>query len=475
MKNITMTLASASALLLAPQAKLAIAQTPDAVTHKGVSDTPAYSTPENPWLVDTAVLSYQESGRVSALKPVIGLSKDFGDEHVLSIKLVSDTLTGASPSGAAPANVVQTVTGPSGSGQGYVKPKSSSYIASGDDDDDDDDDHDNDEHDDDHESYSTVLTPAKLSVNTFRDRRTAISLGWAQPWGGNQKLNVGANFSSEYDYLSVGVNGGMSHDLNDKNTTLSWGLALQSDTISPVGGTPVGLGEKSSTQRLGEQSKTVTEGMLGLTQILNTKAFYQLSYSAAQSQGYLTDPYKILTLLDSQYQLIPAAAADEYRYLNEKRPQKRLRHALLNRIKFQLHPDLIVDASHRLTQDDWGVKSQTVDLRLRIDLAQKLYYLEPHFRFYSQTKADFYRPYLVQGQIGSYASADSRLGAFDAKTVGLKWGWNIGPNQEFSLLVDRYEQTPNAPPAPASGSLAGQIMQPGLSAVSTQIAYRFQW
>ena len=98
--TIAQAMAQASAVLLG-------AATPLATVH----------AEDHGWQVDTAALFYKEAdGRVQAAEPVVNLKKDFGDEKILNLKLVLDSLTGASPNGAAPAGVPQTFTGPSGGG-----------------------------------------------------------------------------------------------------------------------------------------------------------------------------------------------------------------------------------------------------------------------------------------------------------------------------------------------------------------------
>ncbi|MCP4388342.1 MAG: DUF3570 domain-containing protein, partial [Gammaproteobacteria bacterium] len=71
---------------------------------------PAHAEDDN-WDVDTAVLFYAESDdRVQAFEPVISATRDLGDDESLSFKLVLDSLTGSSASGAVPSTQVQTFT-----------------------------------------------------------------------------------------------------------------------------------------------------------------------------------------------------------------------------------------------------------------------------------------------------------------------------------------------------------------------------
>ncbi|MFT4790090.1 MAG: hypothetical protein ACI95X_002937, partial [Paraglaciecola sp.] len=68
------------------------------------------------WQVDTSLMYYGETDRVKAVEAVVAGKKDFGDEHIFSGKLVIDTLTGASATGAAAQATAQTVSRPSGKG-----------------------------------------------------------------------------------------------------------------------------------------------------------------------------------------------------------------------------------------------------------------------------------------------------------------------------------------------------------------------
>ena len=73
------------------------------------------------WQIDTALLYYGETDRVSAVEPVVSATHDLGDEETLNIKLVLDGLTGPSANGAQAEAYAQTFTTPSGN-QNYTVP-----------------------------------------------------------------------------------------------------------------------------------------------------------------------------------------------------------------------------------------------------------------------------------------------------------------------------------------------------------------
>lgn len=420
-------------------------------------------TDNGDWQVDTAILSYAESdGRVKANEPVISLSKDWGDEHISAFKLVFDSLTGASPNGAMAANRAQTFTGPSGGS-----------------------------------AYRAAAGETPLD-DSFHDQRVALRAGWQQPWSDNSRVSIGANVSNEYDFQSVSIDGSYALDFNRKLSTFSLGFNVERDNIDPVGGIPLAFSAMPVQDSEGEieddalegrdssDSKQVVDLLVGFTQIFSRNFLMQFNLSHSQSDGYQTDPYKLLTVADAGNLIFnpdPNNDSGMYLYLYESRPDSRSKDSFYVQGKYSPGED-VIDLSYRYMTDDWGINSHTVDAKYRWEIGNG-WYLEPHLRLYQQTAADFYRPYLQAGvdtdasgliaQV-EYASADPRLGDFDATTVGFKVGKVWGPGNELSVRIETYEQTGNVGnDAPAGSDLAGQPAFADMTASWVQIGYSFRW
>ncbi|TDJ32732.1 MAG: DUF3570 domain-containing protein [Gammaproteobacteria bacterium] len=73
----------------------------------------------------------------------------------------------------------------------------------------------------------------------------------------------------------------------------------------------------------------------------------------------------------------------------------------------------------------------------------------------------------------SYASADYRLGEFDAITVGLKYGWETAFGNEWSARLEFYATDGKVPGSLLVGDQAGREIYPDLEAIIAQISYRF--
>ena len=393
---------------------------------------------EESFELDSAVLYYKENaGRVQAIEPVVSLKKDFGDQRVLGGTFTVDSLSGATPNGAIPALKPQTFASPSSTSLTPQPGKKTKLY---------------------------TIAPGSLPQDpNFNEQRFAGDADWSQPVGLNDALAVGGHVSSERDFDSFAAHGDFKHDFNEKNTTVSAGVSVEHDLIQPHGGTPVPDSDYALYEHEGNQTKTVTGALVGVSQVLARNWLTQLNYSLDHSKGYLTDPYRILSVLNF------TGGVTGYRY--ENRPDSRTRQSLYWLNKIALGPT-VLDVSYRRGKDSWNISSDTVDAQLRIGLGHAMY-LEPNVRWYHQSAANFYNLYLNgTGPLPAYASADPRLAAFVGTTFGLKFGVTVGRNGELSLRLEEYEQRPSDRSSDLP-ELQGLNLNPNLRATIVQLSWRF--
>jgi hypothetical protein len=406
---------------------------------------PVAQADEGVWEMDTALLYYGETDRVTAVEGVFSAKKDFGDEHIFSGKLVLDTLTGASATGAVSQPNAQTFTRPSGKGQ-----------------------------------YSIAAGDIPLD-DTFKDTRVQLEAQWTQPLWDDMRGSTGVHLSKEYDYLSISVNGSLAKDFNQKNTTVSAGLSLAFDTIDPEGGRPVAFSEMvvdqgqfaneqayqaafDATRQEGSDDKSTVDLMFGVTQVINRRMLMQFNYGYAMSDGYHTDPFKVLSVVNDQG--LTQSLVQEYR------PTDRTRHSIYWQTKYALDSG-VADISYRYATDDWDINSHTIDSRLRINLSDNTY-IQPHFRYYQQGAAEFYQPFLLEGTtLPAFASADYRLGEMTAYTLGLKYGMKMPSGNEWGFRLEYYQQDPKNAGFEAPGVLQQLDLYPSVKAVIAQVSYSF--
>ena len=351
------------------------------------------------WDHEASALYYGETdGRVQDGSFKYKGKRTNDDENVLTFNLGIDTLTGSSPSGIAPSKDVQIVATPSG-------------------------------------NSTTTYDANELTLDdSFLDTRIDLGASWDQSIiDDNTRMNIGGSLSKEYDYLHLGVSGGISRELNNKNTTLSLGLAYAADTIEPVGNTPVPLADISAAKGGAEESKDTLDFVVGITQVLSKNTILQLNYGLTQSDGYLNDPYKRISRVDSTGTIV--------QNINESRPDERLGHNLYGAIKHDFSGNVLT-TSARLHSDDFGVDSVTLDAKYNMNLGNKRS-IEPHVRYYHQSAADFYAPQLdADAPLPEFASADYRLAEFDAYTVGATYRFAGSKTREWRVVGEFYSQNP---------------------------------
>lgn len=396
------------------------------------------------WEIDSSLLYYGESDdRVTDGSLMISARRAFDEDRSLNLSLTVDSLTGATPAGGVPANSVQTFTTPSG--------KDSYDVAAG-------------------------VTPLD---DSFLDTRIAMTAGWQQSFGESMRWGAGISASDEYDYLHLGVNGRLERDFNLKNTTAFIGVAYSQDDINPVGGAPIPfapmqeVGDLSSKR--GDDSKDLIDVLIGVTQVLSRRSLIEVSYSYGSSDGYLNDPYKFLTVVDpvTGSPIADPSASDLNLYLYESRPDSRAKQSLFAEWRYAFDRDSMA-INFRYMDDDWGVRSETVEARYRWNINDRSY-LEPQLRYYTQSAADFYRTVLFAGDaLPEFASADPRLGDMDAYTVGFKYGRRTDRG-EFSVRLEYYKQEGDASAGSAVGDLVNYDLVPPLTAVIAQFGYKFRF
>jgi hypothetical protein len=400
------------------------------------------SNAEDNWTFDTAIMHYSEADRVTATEAIIAAKKTFDNDDVLNLKVTIDSLSGASPNGATPQDSVQTFTRPSGKGQYIVKP--------GD-------------------------TPLD---DTFKDTRVQLTGQWTQSVWQHYTLSLGGNFSREYDYMSTSVNGNIARDFNNKNTTLSMGMAYSYDLISPEGGIPKPLSsmvigesgdpvfdDEFANTRIGSNdTKSTVDLLFGVTQVVNRRMLVQLNYSYSNISGYLTDPFKVISMINTE--------GEVQEYLYEHRPSTREKHAVFAQAKYHFEHN-ILDSSYRFMTDDWGIKSHTIDLRYLIPF-ENGNFIEPHLRIYTQGSADFYQPFLQQtNELPRNVSADYRIGVLDTYTIGLKYSVPTGKDTRLSFRLEYYHQSPKSNGTEPIGVLKNVDLYEKVEAVIAQATYSF--
>ncbi len=393
--------------------------------------------------VDSAILYYQEDGgRVKAIEPEIGVTYNASNGAIYTGKFTYDSLSGASANGATRASIPQTFIAPINDEGG----SDSSTGASG----------------------SYTVPAGKLPVDTgFKDHREVVDLGATVPISERVKLSIGGAGSWETDYTSYSGRASIAADLNNKNTNVSFGVNYEHDRSKPYYGIPSALSGMGESTVGTARTKRVFSTVLGVTQVINPNWLVQVNYSFGRSKGYHSDPYKLVSLIDP-------ASGDPFWYIYEKRPEKRTRHGVYLSTKLATG-SAVTSASARYYHDNWGIDSWTFELSEHLPVGRR-FYIEPSLRYYRQSKANFFRHYLLLDEpTPDNVSADSRLDKFEALTFGITAGATLSDRVEIYGAAERYVQYGKTFDRSAPGNLASYDLFGGTKSFSLVTGLRVKF
>ncbi|HEU4851183.1 MAG TPA: DUF3570 domain-containing protein [Telluria sp.] len=261
--------------------------------------------------------------------------------------------------------------------------------------------------------YHTAVSGA----SRFEEKRRAADLAVTRYFQ-RSSVTVAAGRSSETDYLSrfASVRGTLSSD--DNNTTWTFGAGVANDRIDPVNDAVEG------------ERKHTSDFMAGVTRVMTPRDLVQAVLSYARGRGYFSMPYKYL----------------------DNRPRRHDQNSLLLRWNHRLAKgEATSRSSYRYFSDTYGIRAHT----LQQEYARELpggWTLTPSLRLHTQSAANFYFDPVYDPVFGppfppgfDFAqqrdlSADQRLSAFGAVTLGLKVEKQVGANSSVELKLERYRQ-----------------------------------
>lgn len=256
------------------------------------------------------------------------------------------------------------------------------------------------------------------SASTMHESRKALDVKVTR-YHERASWSVGLSRSSEHDYVSNAASADVSLSSDDNNTTWNVGIGASSDTINPVNALVV------------NEHKRTREAMVGVTQALSAADLVQLNLAYTSGEGYYSDPYKLL----------------------DQRPRSRNETVALARWNHYVEGlDSTVRMSYRWYHDSFRINAHTVQAEWVQPVGERLTFT-PLLRLYSQSSAYFYFDPVYDAALGEpypagydpnnppqYLSADQRLSAFGAITLGLKTQWSIDHDWAADLKLERYEQ-----------------------------------
>ncbi len=266
----------------------------------------------------------------------------------------------------------------------------------------------------------TVLPSGKIALTHLSDIRRAVSIQMDGTFG-SHTLTPGFAYSGESDYTSYGVSLNDAVEFNEKNTTLSYGISEDFDSVREAN-------RKTWNPKYG------TTALIGISQLLSPKTIFNTAFTFGNDSGYLSDPYRLAGFTPTGF---PFSIG-----VPERRPSHRNKEILYTSLLHYFDPlDASLEGSYRFYHDSYGVYGNTVGLTWHQWLGKHLL-VDPFFRFYEQSAADFYAvtfsgPFSVNPP--GFHSSDYRLSELYTLDAGLQATVIITDNLHIIAGFHRYE------------------------------------
>lgn len=239
-----------------------------------------------------------------------------------------------------------------------------------------------------------------VPLQHMEDERKSVSLEVPVTLG-IHGLSPQFSYSEESDYLSTGAALNYSIQLNEKNTTPTFGWAHTWDRVRD--------------DHHAYRDKSSDDFLAGVNQLLGPRTVLGVNFTYGRAKGYLNDPYRFIVAAND----LQVDADNPSGYV-EQRPDHREKFiARVSLTQFITPAHASVEGAYRFYHDTFGLNAHTVELAWYQKIGRHVI-ISPNFRYYYQTAADFYYELLPDSNNPpAYYSPDYRLSEFQSFSTGL--------------------------------------------------------
>jgi hypothetical protein len=248
---------------------------------------------------------------------------------------------------------------------------------------------------------SDKIDPSTISSASSGDQRIYPSLTWSR-LDEAKGTTTGVNFSvsSEYDYLSLG--GGISFFKDSKDKSRQVGIRLQTfqDFVTMI--YPI---EQRTDKKGGKESRDTYGATLSYSQIVNTRLQVLFLMDIAYQDGFLSLPFNRVYFEDASVGI-------------ETLPGQRVKYPVSARLNYFLNDIIIIRSFYRYYQDDWRLKSHTMEIETPIKITPFIS-VSPFYRYYRQSAVDYFSGFGQHSAAEKFYTSDYDLSEFDSHFAGV--------------------------------------------------------
>jgi hypothetical protein len=271
-------------------------------------------------------------------------------------------------------------------------------------------------------------------------------------------FGIGTYYSGEYNYKSLGAD--LHYSLKTDNKSGEFSVKLQGyldhvtliypsefiPVITPVttGGTYITTasgnvvlsngGSAPSKPSLPTKPRDTYTASFGYSQIINSRLQVEFLADVVAQNGYLSLPFHRVYFNTGKDTI-------------EKLPSSRFKLPLGFRANYFLGDNIILRSYYRYYLDNWGVRSNTVNLEIAYKITP-FFSVSPFYRYYTQSAAKYFAPYEGHSPTDEYYTSNYEYAKFNSQFFGV--GIRLAPPNgvlgwqslhELELRYGHYLQT----------------------------------
>lgn len=276
---------------------------------------------------------------------------------------------------------------------------------------------------------SDKIDPNTVTSASYQDVRVYPSLNFSSENEEKRQIfSSGVSASAEYDYFSLGANLGYTKYSKNKNTEFNVKGMAFFDTWKVI--LPIELRNNPDPNYKQGDMKPRTSYNLGFTlsQVMNRNFQMAFLLDLGYQEGLLATKFNRVYFNDSPSNSSLATVK------SENLPDTRFKIPIGMRANYFLGDHLILRAFYRYYWDNWNINSHTISLEPTIKLSAFSSISIP-YRYYVQTKADYFQPIFQHNLADEYFTSDYDLSAFSSNMIGL--GYKIVDHNKGLFNVKR--------------------------------------
>ena len=258
---------------------------------------------------------------------------------------------------------------------------------------------------------SDKIDPHTISSASHADTRLYPSLGWTmENEAKGNTIGAGVSFSTEFDYQSIGSYLSLAKKTNDRSGEFTIKAQAFLDNVTLIYPIELRTGN-GSDDHYSTTSRDSYSGSISWSQIVNKNFQLQVEGELVYQKGYLGLPFHRVYFADQSVHV-------------ENLPSSRLKIPLGLRANYFIGDKLIVRTWYRHYFDDWGISSDAAQLETVAKITP-FFSVSPFYRFYRQSQADYFQPYLVHTGGDEFYTSNYDLSKFTSNFYGI--GFRIAP------------------------------------------------